>query len=155
MGTAYSASYFIDAAVTPAVSISASTTTICQGGSVTFTASPTNGGGPPYYQWIVNGTIVAGNTNMSQFTTTSLTNGQVVSCSMSTSAQCYTQYSASSNAITVTPANTVGITISSSSLCVGDQATFSANITNGGTSPIYHWRKNGYNIAGSAQIRVL
>jgi RHS repeat-associated protein len=148
-GTAYSPTFYIDAAVTPAVSISASATTICQGQSVTFTAAPTNGGGSPYYQWFVNGSSVAGNTNMNRYTTTGLTNGQVVTCSMSTSAPCYTQYSASSNGITmtVTPANTVGITISSSSLCVGDQATFSANITNGGSNPVYQWRRNGYNIS--------
>ncbi|MDQ6608364.1 MAG: hypothetical protein M3Y85_00890, partial [Bacteroidota bacterium] len=45
--------------VTPSVVIAPTTVSICTGGSVTFVATPTNGGTTPAYQWMVNGIAVA------------------------------------------------------------------------------------------------
>src|SRR4029079_7194614 len=107
------------ASVTPSVSINASTTSICSGGSVTFTATPTNGGSAPTYQWMINGVNVAGQT-ASTFTTSTLANGKIVSVVMTSNDPCATPATATSNPITisitsVTPS--VTITSTSTSIC--------------------------------------
>ena len=86
--------------VTPAVSITASTTTICAGFSITFTATPVNGGTAPTYQWQVNGSDVAGATS-STFTTTTLNNGDKVTVVMTSNANCTTTPFATSNQIPI------------------------------------------------------
>ncbi len=84
---------------TPSVAIAASTTSICQGGSVVFTATPTNGGASPSYQWKVNGSNVG--TNSPTFATSTLANGSIVTVVMTSNATCASPTTATSNAITV------------------------------------------------------
>ncbi|MDF2437905.1 MAG: hypothetical protein K0Q95_2281, partial [Bacteroidota bacterium] len=73
----------ITSAGAPVASVSIAQTTgtnpTCAGSSVTFTATPTNGGTAPTYQWQVNG--VNSGTGAT-FTTNTLTNGQIVTCIM-------------------------------------------------------------------------
>ena len=77
------------APVTPSVAITASVANpLCQGSAVTFTAQPTNGGLNPNYQWKLNGQNVG--TNSSTYTTSNLTNGQIVTCQLTSSATCVT-----------------------------------------------------------------
>jgi hypothetical protein len=138
--------------VAPSVSITASTNSICFGTSVTFTATPTNGGATPVYQWRKNGSAITG-ANGATYTSTTLYNNDVISVLMTTSVACYTSQTATSNNITmaVTPTVTPSVIASASSanICAGTNVTFTATATNGGTAPTYQWRKNSTNITGA------
>jgi Ig-like domain CHU_C associated/Secretion system C-terminal sorting domain len=138
--------------VTPSIIIAASQTTICTGTSVTFTATPTNGGTTPVYQWKVNGTNVG--TNASTYTSTTLTNGASVTCVMTSNATCASPLAATSNAIVITVSSnvapSVSIVASQTTICAGASVTFTANPTNGGTTPAYQWKVNGSNVGINA-----
>jgi Secretion system C-terminal sorting domain len=73
---------------------------ICAGTSVTFTATPTNGGSAPTYQWYVNGSPVG--TGGTTYTTSTLTNGQVVTCQMTSNLPGVVGSPCTSNSITMT-----------------------------------------------------
>jgi uncharacterized protein (TIGR02145 family) len=127
------------------VSITASTNNICAGTPVTFTATPTNPGTTPIYQWKVNG--ISSGTNSTTFTYTPL-NGDVVTCVLSSSiTACIANNPATSNGITmiVIPNLPVSITVAPSQnpVCAGNTVTFTATPTNGGLSPSYQWKVNG------------
>ena len=142
----------IATAATPAVSIAltAGANPTCAGASVTFTATPTNGGSAPTYQWQVGGANVG--SNSATYTTTTLTNGQVVTCNMVSNLSCVTSTNASSNSITLTvnpsvvPAVTIAITAGANPSAAGSSVTFTATPTNGGTTPSYQWKVNGVNV---------
>ena len=74
-------------------------TAICQGTNAVFNASVTNGGSTPTYQWQVNGGTVG--TNSSQFSSTTLATGSVVTCHVTSSNSCVTNNPAISNTIHV------------------------------------------------------
>ena len=128
------------------VTIGASTNPICQGSAVTFTATPTNGGNSPLYQWKLNGTNVG--TNSATYTNSALANGNTISCVLTSNATpCLSGSPAASNTITmsVNPILPASVTIATSanSICAGDTVIFTATPTNGGSSPSYQWKLNG------------
>ncbi len=134
------------------ISISVSTNNVCSGTSVTFTATPTNGGSSPAYQWRVNGNNVG--TNSPSYTYNPIS-GDLVSCILTSSIMvCISNNPATSNTIqmVVNPLNPVSITISPSAnpICTGTSVTFLASTINGGTNPSYQWKVNGINVGGSA-----
>lgn len=137
--------------VAPSVSIAqtSGTNPMCAGASATFTATPTNGGTSPSFQWQVNGSNVG---TGSTYTSTVLTQGQVVTCILTSNATCASPATATSTGITmtvnpvVTPANSIALTSGSNPMCAGASATFTATPTNGGTSPTYQWQVNGANV---------
>ncbi len=91
----------VSATMTASVSITADPgSTICEGTSVTFTATPTNGGATPAYQWKLNGANVG--SNLATYMNASLTSGDQVACEMTSSATCVNPSQATSNTITMT-----------------------------------------------------
>src|SRR4030095_7621479 len=119
----------------PSVSITSNTTSICSGGSVTFTATPTNGGTTPTYQWKINGVNVTGQT-AATFTTTTLNNGDVVTVTMSSNDPCANPVTSASNPIPITALSvvpSVSIVSNTTSICTGGSVTFTATPINGGT----------------------
>jgi len=127
-----------------AVSIVASAYTSCPGNLVTFTATPTNGGSSPVYNWFVNGILIGTNSPAYSYTPVS---GDLVTCVMTSSAGCTTGNPASSNEITMTVAPyapvSISITASANPSCNGIPVTFTATAVNGGTLPEYAWVVNG------------
>ncbi|MDQ3192740.1 MAG: PKD domain-containing protein, partial [Bacteroidota bacterium] len=140
--------------LTPAVSIAASANPFCVGSSVTFSATPTNGGSAATYAWFVNGTQ-----NMSSVTNSfsaSLANLDEVYCEMTSSLACASPSNATSATITmnenpvVTP--TVMVVPSANPICSGDAVTFTVTATNGGTTPSYQWAINGTNAGANSNV---
>ena len=137
----------IDSVLIVNISINPSSNPVCAGISVTFTATPVNGGTMPSYQWKVNGINVG--TNSPIYTYTPL-NGDLVSCTLTSSETCTTNNPASSITITMIQNNSlpagVSIAASSNPFCPGSSVTFTANPTNGGSTPAYQWKVNGVNV---------
>jgi gliding motility-associated-like protein len=140
----------VNPVLTPSVTIAANPTgTICAGTSVTFTATPTNGGTTPAYQWQVNGANVG--TNSNTFSSATLQNGDVVTVILTSNANCVSPATATSNSITmqVNPVLTPTVSITSNPngpICAGTNVTFTATPTNGGPAPAYQWQVNGANV---------
>lgn len=131
------------------ISLTGGTNPSCPGTSLTFTATPTNGGSSPTYQWQVNGSNVG--TNSPTYTSSSLTNGQIVSCIMTSNMVGVTGNPATSNSITVTvnpvvtPSVVIAQTTGTNPSCAGNSVQFTATPTNGGSAPSYQWKVNGVN----------
>jgi hypothetical protein len=84
--------------IVPSVTISANPTgTFCEGISVLFTSSTVNGG-TPTYQWRKNGADIPGATDAS-YSSSSLINGNSITCAMTSSLPCVLVSPAISNAI--------------------------------------------------------
>jgi gliding motility-associated-like protein len=150
MITSNSVTIKTSASQTPAVSISASATSICMGTTVTFTASGQQAGTNPSYQWKINGNDAG--TDSSEFASSSLSNGDVISCVLvaDPSYTCVTQPRTTSNTIAMQvsniPAPTISIRSSDSNVCPGTPLTFSASAQNAGSAPAYSWKVNGTNV---------
>ena len=135
------------------VSIAASPSgSITFGTSVTFTASPTNGGSTPTYQWKKNGNNVG--TGGTTYTDADLRNTDVITCVMTGSLTCANSPT-TSNPLTMvvtcgsllTPSVSIAAS-PSGSITLGTSVTFTATPTHGGNAPTYIWKKNGTDISG-------
>lgn len=115
------------------IAITAGSNQLCAGTSVTFTATPINGGVSPTYQWKVNG--VTTGANSATFTTSSLANGETVTCQMTSNLSGVTGNPAISNGIVMTvnilPTANAGSDVQ---ICNGNPTQLNAT---GGSS--YNW----------------
>lgn len=144
--------------ITPLVTITASATTICPGSTVTFTATPLNGGSNPTYQWFVNNNVQAG-ANSATFSSSTLTNNNVVKCVLTSSVNCVSTPTANSNLITITTSTSLTPTITIQSLsgttCIGSPAILEATYQFGGTNPTFTWFRNSQPIGiNSPQLTI-
>ncbi len=136
------------------ISISTASTTVCDGTTVTFTATPVNGGTAPAYVWMKNGTAIAGQTADTYVATAGVdfVSTDVISCEITSNSQCLTTATATSNSLTMTvdalTIASVYLAADNNPVCNGDNITFTAYPTNGGSAPMYVWKKNGVTING-------
>ena len=131
--------------VDPGVTISTPATTICSGKSVDFTAIPVNSGDNPIFQWQVNGNVTG--SNSPSYTSSALSNGDIVICKITSNAACAVGSQATSNPVAIT-VNTPpyidpgqefsisqGQTISLDPVIVGDDLTYSWTPSTGLSDP--------------------
>src|SRR5690606_38213518 len=87
--------------VTPAITIAltSGSNPACAGSPLIFTATPSNGGTNPSYQWMVNGSNAG--TNSNTYSSSSLVDGDVVSCQLTSNAACASPVSVTSSDITM------------------------------------------------------
>ncbi|WMN11344.1 PKD-like domain-containing protein [Marivirga salinae] len=106
----------------PVVTLSGSATEICAGDAVTYTA-----GGATNYEFFIDGISVQGPNTTATYTTSSLSNAQVVSVEGTDGNTC--SATATEAAITVNSLPTVTLTSSEADnrICAGDAVTFTAS----------------------------
>ena len=125
--------------VIPTITITPSANNVCINTPVTFSATSTDGGTAPSYQWTVNGANVG--SNNATFTSSTLGNNDIVKCILTSNLTCANPSTVSSNTVTmnlsypVTPTISIGAT--TGGICLGDVASFTATYTNGGSSPSF------------------
>jgi hypothetical protein len=140
--TSNAISIVVNADLPASVSVIADATTICAGTAVNFTATPSNGGTNPSYQWKIGTTNVG--TDSPSFASDTLTNVDVITVVMTRNYTCGTNAPATSNAInmTVNPILEASVFVVSdgTTICMGDTVNFTATPVNGGISPSYQWR---------------
>ncbi len=93
------------------VSISTPTNPFCPGTAVTITATPTNGGPTPVYQWKVNAINVI-NANNASYAYNAV-NGDVVTCELTSNLNCVTGNPAISNSILLSERAAPNVTFTS------------------------------------------
>jgi hypothetical protein len=123
------------------VSINASANPVAPGTSVTFTATPTNGGSAPQYQWRVNGGIINGATNVTYAYTPA--NGDQVICLMTSSGVCISGSPATSNQITMTVSTCAAVLtinhVTTGGVAPVDKTTTYTGVTNIPGEPTKCW----------------
>ena len=129
--------------VVPAVSISTgSTSVVCGGNVVNFSADVTNGGTTPTYTWKINGTAMGTGNTYSY----APANGDIVTAMLTSNAVCAVPSVASATMVmNVIPFETPAVTVAATPgnrICAGTNATFTATPMFGGSAPTYSWLVN-------------
>lgn len=149
--TSNSITMTVNSSVTPLVSISTASTTVCNSNNVSFNATGTNAGSSPVYQW-KNNNVNVGSGSSITFTPGTLSSGNVISCILTANNTCQTSSTANSNTITLTvnPAPSIGTsTIASSTMCTinGTTNVYNSNTQGGGV-----WSSSNSGIASVSTV---
>lgn len=141
------------------VSVAASpSTAVCSGTNITFVASVSNGGTSPTYQWKLNGANISGATNYA-FSTSALTNGNIIACSVASSSCIVTPTATSANyTATVTAAPSVSsFSVSSPFICesAGATPTITSTSLGTGTFTVTYGLSGANNSTGNAATLVM
>jgi hypothetical protein len=125
-------------------------TEVCQGTTVTYSATYTYGGTAPAFAWVKNGTAVSTSSTFSYIPA----NNDNIYCVMTSNYECRLANTASTSHITMTvdaPLTPV-VTISANpgtNIGAGEIVTLTATIVNGGPDPVISWLDNGVVIPGA------
>jgi len=125
--------------IAPSISIQSSdtTNTVCAGTNLTFSASSANVT-QPFYQWYVNGGSVG--LNNPTFSSSTLANGDTISCTVMTTTGCSVGLMDTSNQITVTVVDFPVVTCTADTFITGQPTYFNAAVSSGGIPPYnYTW----------------
>ncbi len=129
----------VDSIVMPLISIQStaedSANTICDQANVTFVASAEFTGLSPTYQWQINGSNAAGSNNSPAFTTSSLANGDAVTCVVTSSLACAVGEKDTSNAIVVTVIDIPQLSCAADSFVTDAPTYFNSQVISGGLAP--------------------
>ncbi len=137
--------------IDPKVDVAEDVNNICEGTDVTFTATITDGGTTPTYQWksSVNGNV---GSNSATYNSTDLVDGEKISVEVSYAEACVNTPVASNEVtVNVTTKLDPSITISAdkTTICEGEEVSFSIDSKSGlGSSPTYQWFVAGNSVAG-------
>ncbi|MBP6431553.1 MAG: T9SS type A sorting domain-containing protein [Ferruginibacter sp.] len=143
---AYSDTLLLDITpmLTPSIVLEANHTAICNGASVTFTASAINPGLAPVYKFKVNGVLKQSGA-LTTYTTNTLLNGDVVSVELTANNICQTTAVVQSNTITITvneiPNANAGLDVT---ITRGSSTTLTATSSSSGTLN-YLWNNGSTN----------
>lgn len=125
--------------VRDSIALTSGTSPMCSGASATFTCYPHNGGTSPSYQWQVDGVNVG--TNSSTYTTTTLTNGQVVTCVLTSNLSGVT--------VTGSPSTSAGITVIVNSTPSTPTISQNGAVLTSSSATGNQWYLNGVIISGA------
>ena len=129
---------------TPSIQINTADSSACLGQPVRFTAKSDSGGSAPQFAWRINGGPVAGTDSV--FISSSLQDGDTVTCTLNSSAFCAVPDTAVSNkwVVKLKPLlNPEAAIISTDSTCEGGDVQYEATTLNCGENPSYRWYRNG------------
>ncbi|MCK6610256.1 MAG: HYR domain-containing protein [Bacteroidia bacterium] len=131
----------VTSGLTPAITVTASPSTACPGSSITYTATSTNGGSTPAYQWKLNGVNVG--SNSATYVKSNSSNLDTIVCVLTSSGSCVSSPTATStplvaNYYPVIANNQITGNQSISSGSVPTQFTGTA-ATGGGGTLSYKW----------------
>lgn len=137
----------------PTITIKASSSAICKGTAVAFTATVLEAGTAPVYQWKINGNSVG--VNNAKFESSMLADGDVVSCEITTapSNNCLPVQTVVSNQVIMKvqePVNpSLQIEALQTGICQGDSIQVLAVVTPASQQPVFKWQVNNTTVAGT------